>query len=346
MSDTRPRVKRRTPFVIVESATARDDRLRYADLGLLTYLLDQSEDWAVRSEQLSQGQGREGRDAVRKMLHRLAACGYYRLERRRFRNGKTAMGTAISDHPVDQWAADYVTFGSELTIPVVEQEDGTFRVKYPDGTLGSDGFDDSAAPTPPDARKEEAGDVPEETPDEGQEPANGPVAAPRRKTPPAAAKQARPRARKAAAAKQTPEEKAEEAEKKAAREKALDDEADKVARWWWEHAEVHLGTYVGQRGGFVAVRKMIRRALEVNYTQKECAKALQHARKHFPSAQQWQDALGVASNHITPNQRAGRIPYSDAATWGAPGDVPGAEPGEDDDTDDVTFGVVERPQGA
>ncbi|MFN1193261.1 hypothetical protein ACK03K_33915 [[Kitasatospora] papulosa] len=335
MSDTRPRVKRRTPFVIVESATARDTRLKYADLGLLTYLLDQSEDWAVRSDQLSTGEGREGRDAVRKMLHRLASFGYYRLERRRFRNGKTAMGTAISDHPVEQWATDYVTFGHKLDIPVVEQEDGTFRVKYPDGTLGSDGFDKADAP-PGDAEHDEPADD-EPGPEADDEP-NAEAA------PPAPSAKRVPPARKPPAAKKTTQEKVADAEEKAAQEKALDEEAQKVATWWWEHAEKHLGKYAGQRGGFVAVRKMIRRALAVGYSQQQCAKALQHARKHFPAAQQWQDALGTVTQHIQPKQPNGRIPYSDSATWGAQSDGLSSTPtSTDDDADDATFGVVERP---
>ncbi|MDH6628676.1 hypothetical protein M2271_006509 [Streptomyces sp. LBL] len=321
------RHKRRTPFVIIESATARDARLSYRELGLLTYLLDQSEDWQVRSEQLSQGEGREGRDAVRKSLHKLAWCGYYRLERRRYRNGKTAMGTAISDHPVEQWAADYVTFGNKLDIPVVEQEDGTFLVKYADGTLGSDGFDAPAEDVEPPAEGEEEPQAVEEEP---EPPA---VAAP---------PEPKPAAKKAAVPKKTAEEKAAEVEEKAAQERALDEAAHTVATWWWEHAEKHLGKYVGQKGGFVAVRKMVRRALDAGYSQLECAKALQHACVHFPAAQQWQNALGVVTNHIQPKQPHGRIPYSDSSTWTMQGDDSSTTTVPDDDADDATFGVLER----
>ncbi|CAL9326808.1 hypothetical protein [Streptomyces sp. SudanB91_2054] len=321
------RIKRRTPFVIIESATVRDTRLKYADLGLLTYLLDQSDDWAVRSEQLCQGEGREGRDAIRKSLHRLASFGYYRLERRRLRDGKTAMGTAISDHPVEQWADDYVTFGKKLDIPVVQQEDGSFRVKYPDGTLGTDGFDT-------DDEDQEQEQAAEEEPETPAAPAPEPAPAEERPAP----------AKKTPAPRKTDEEKAAAAAEKAAQEKELDEAAHKVATWWWEHAATHLGKYAGQKGGFIAVRKMVRRALVAGYTQQECAKALQHARKHFPSAQQWQDALGVVTNHIAPERAHGRIPYSDAATWSTPSDdssVP-TTPTADDDADDATFGVIER----
>ncbi|WP_411147354.1 hypothetical protein [Streptomyces sp. A30] len=332
------RVKRRTPFVIIESATARDTRLSYRELGLLTYLLDQSEDWQVRSEQLSQGEGREGRDAVRKSLHKLAACGYYRLERRRFRNGKTAMGTAISDHPVEQWAADYVTFGSKLDIPVVEQEDGDFRVKYPDGTLGSDGFSDPAD-----------GFQPEDEPGE-------PAAEEELETPAAAAPKSAPaeerpaRAKKPAAPKKPAEEKSTEAAQKAAEKALLDADADEVAKWWWEEAEKRFGKYVGDKRGFIAMRQQVRNALEKQYSKNQCGKALIRAGKHWPSAQQWQDALGIVTNHIQPRQANGRVPYSDASTWGPQGDGSSSTTGATDtppsittdDADDATFGVIAR----
>jgi hypothetical protein len=340
------RVKRRTPFVIIESQTVRNTSLRYCDLGLLTFLLDQTEGWQVRSEQLSRGEGREGRDAVRKMLHRLAAAGHYRLERRRLLNGKTVMGTAISDHPVEQWAADYVTFGEKLDIPVVEQEDRSFRVTYPDGTLGSDGFDapgqDEDAELP--AEDDEAQDEPPAVDEEEEPPAAAPDTAPR----PAAAKKTA--TRKAPAEKKAEQE--EKAQQKAAEKALLDDDADVVAKWWWEQAEKHFGAYVGAQNGYVAMRNQIRRALVKGYTKRECAKALQQARKHWPSAQQWQEALGIVTNHIQPSGRGGRVPYSDASTWGSGDGAPSSMPGTPsippqstpvDDTDDATFGVIERP---
>jgi hypothetical protein len=322
------RHKRRTPFVIVESATVRDTTLKYTDLGLLTFLLDQDEDWQVRSEQLSRGEGREGREAIRKSLHRLAARGYYRLERRRLRTGEVVMGTAVSDHRVEQWAADYVTFGQKLAIPMVQQEDGSFRVKYPDGTLGSDGFDTAAA-------QDADAEPPAERPPVQTEPEQTALT-----PPPAQPTTSTATPKRTAAPTKAAQKKAVEAAEKAAQDKALDEAAHKVATWWWDLAETHLGKYAGQRGAFVAVRQMIRRSLAVGYTQQQCAKALQHARKHWPSAQQWQEALGVASNHIAPKQPHGRIPYSDATTWGDQG--AGQEPtaATPPDDDDATFGIV------
>lgn len=340
------RINRR-PYVHVDSQTVRDTAMSYRALGILTYLLDQSEDWQVKSEQLSKGEGREGRDAVRKALHELARRGHYRLERRRFRNGQNAMGTAISEFRVEQWAKDYVTFGENLTVPVVEQENGSFQVHYPDGSFGTDGFTTEAAGAEPDLDDE----LEEETPAE-EEPETPAAPAPK---PPQTAKPAA--AKKAPAKKATPKASAEEpkeaAAQKAAEKALLDADAEEVAKWWWADAEKRYGPYVGDKRGYLGMRKQVRNALEKGYTKNQCGKALIRAAKHWPSAQQWQDALGIVTNHIQPRNAGGRVPYNDAATWGGPGDstsiIPGATNAPspstpaDDDHDDATFGIVERP---
>lgn len=317
------RINRR-PYVHVDSQTVRDTAMSYRALGILTYLLDQSEDWQVKSEQLSKGEGREGRDAVRKALHELARRGHYRLERRRFRNGQNAMGTAISEFRVEQWAKDYVTFGENLTVPVVEQEDGSFQVHYPDGSFGTDGFTTEAAGAEPDLDDE----LEEETPAEEPETPASPAPKPSQVAKPAAAQ-------------------------KAAEKALLDADAEEVAKWWWADAEKRYGPYVGDKRGYLGMRKQVRNALEKGYTKNQCGKALIRAAKHWPSAQQWQDALGIVANHIQPRNAGDRVPYNDAATWGGPGDstsiIPGATNGPppstpaDDDHDDATFGIVERP---
>ncbi|MGX1268123.1 hypothetical protein [Streptomyces phaeoluteigriseus] len=322
----------RPPFVIVGSKTVRDTRISYRAMALLVFLLDQAEGWQVRSDQLAKGEGREGRAAVRTALRELATHGYYRLERRRLRNGKCVMGTAVSGTSVPQWVEDHKIFStvSNPAVPVVEQEDGTFLVEYPDGTLGSDGFT-------PDTHDEEPAADPEPEPEEEPAAEEEPPAAP----PKPARRPRRTPAQKAA----DDAEKEAEAKQKAEEKTALDQAAEEVAKWWWAHAEEHLGKYVGKNNGYVAMRSQVRKALEVGYTQRQCANALLAARKHFPSAQQWQNALGVASNHIIPSQTNGRAPYSDAATWGATPDASPKGPASTDaeDTDDATFGVVTRP---
>ncbi|MER6109257.1 hypothetical protein [Streptomyces hirsutus] len=348
------RVNQRIYTVPIESDTANDEEISYRALGLLVHMLNKPADWQMRSEQLSQGKKREGRDAVRKVLHELAAGGYYRLERRRFRDGKHAMGTAISFYAVEQWKKDYVTFAGELAVPVVEQEDGSFLVLYPDGSTGSDGFGHG--------RDEPSADDEPEPPadDEPSAPA-AKSPAPRRKTPPAAKKAV---AARKAAEKQPPapaadaeepktvaEEKQTAAAQKAAEKALLDADAEEVAKWWWADAEKRFGPYVGDKRGYIAMRNQVRSALEKGYTKNQCGKALIRAAKHWPSAQQWQEALGIITNRIQPRQAHGRVAYSDASTWGDHGDdLPSttgttAPPPDtpDDDADDATFGIVERP---
>ncbi|MFD9190434.1 hypothetical protein ACFWCA_19650 [Streptomyces phaeochromogenes] len=327
----------RPHYVIVGSPTVRNPRLSYRALGLLTYLLDQKEGWVVRSEQLCQGEGREGRAAVRTALRELATEGHYRLERRHLLNGKMAMGTAISEAPKQQWVKDNDLFGSKRdpAVPVVQQPDGTFLVQYPDGTFGPDGFESGLAEGRP--------VVPEEEPEaEGQSaPKEGASAAP-----PKSARTRRNAVQKAAA----DQAKSDAAEQKAAEKKGLDAAAEEVASWWWGDAQGNFGPYVGKTNGYVAMRGMVRRALVKGYTQRNCADALRHARQYLPSAQQWQNALGVATGNIVPAQRSGRIAYSDEATWGHRGEgspVPGSpeapHPTPADDSDDATFGVRARP---
>ncbi|MEU1311075.1 hypothetical protein ABZ419_19595 [Streptomyces cinnamoneus] len=324
------RHNRRPLFVAVESATARDTRISYRALGLLTYCLDQADSWNVRSEQLARGEGREGRDAVRKALHELAAHGYYRLERRRFLDGKTAMGAAVSMYPVEQWAKDYITFGKKLDVPVVEQEDGSFRVRYPDNSLGSDGF-----AADPDARPDDipAEDAPElEELEEPEEPEPQPKKKPR-PIPPAAARAAAKKA-KPSSAPEKPDETAGETKVKSP--------AQEVATWYYDHATQHLGPYAGKQksGWYFALVKLSQQALDADYTKKQVAKAFQRTGVHFPTAHQFQRALSdERNNKPMPAQYGGRPTlYSDAATWGT-NDTCGPPPPTAPD-DGATFGIV------
>ncbi|MFE0058642.1 hypothetical protein [Streptomyces sp. NPDC059003] len=322
------RRNRRSPFVMVESKTARDTRLSYRALGLLTYCLDQSDSWNVRSEQLSRGEGREGRDAVRKALHELAAHGYYRLEKRRFLDGKNVMGAAISEYPNEQWAKDYVTFDASLTIPVDEQDDGSFLVRYPDETLGSDGFPPASEAAAPDEAPAANTPKPKKRP---------------RKTPPAAARSV---AKKKIVQRNAPaadEPRAEaEGPTKAAKEKTP---AQEVATWYYEHASKHLGPYAGKQksGWYFGLVKLGQQALDAEYTQRQVAKAFQRTGVHFPTAHQFQRALSdERNNKPMPAQYGGRpAPYSDAATWGTEGTggLPAPEVPEVLD-EGVEFGIV------
>lgn len=390
------------PFVIVFRKTVRNVQLSYRALGLLTFLTDQAEGWVVRSDQLSKGEGREGREAVRTALRELAAAGHYRLERRKKLNGKWVMGTAISKRPVQQWIWDHQIFSAESRpdVPMIQQPDGSYRVQYPDGTLGDDGF----GPTPLEDPAPEPENEPEPEPEEKDWPEPPAAPAPKASTrataaTPTATAPAESSVDKAAqsvaeAPKPDPSRpwtstecaahhgispqawrklvsdgvapehtglkgkrtkvwepdvvQAVDIEEIARRKAKVVREAQEVADWWWEDARKHFGTYVGRKGGFVAMRGMVENALKAGYTRRQCADALRETRQHLPSAQQWQRALGVASNHIASPRPGSQAMYSDASTWGdqtgsaatTPGTVPNGKPSTD--TDDVVFGVVKR----
>ena len=322
------RRNRRAHYVPVESKTARDTRISYRALGLLTYCLDQYDGWNVRSEQLARGEGREGRDAVRKALHELAAHGYYRLEKRRFLDGKNAMGAAISEYSNEQWAEDYVTFGGKLDIPVVEQEDGSFRVRYPDGTLGSDGFAPDSESVMRNEKTTEA--TPESEPEVKAKKRSRP-------TPPAAARSAE---RKRAGQCDTTE---AEGQGAAPKEKSP---AQEVATWYYDHATKHLGPYAGRQksGWYFALVKLSQQALDAEYSQRQVAKAFQRTGVHFPTGHQFQRALSdERNNKPMPAQYGGRpAPYSDAATWGTDATGGPSDPSTSYDPDDdaAVFGIV------
>lgn len=123
-------------FVMVPNETARDKRLSYRARGILVALLSHEDGWDVRSDSIAR-EGKEGREAVRTALHELGQCGYYRLERRRGLDGKNLMGTAISDYPIKSWIREYELFGGQA-VPVIEQADGSYVVRYPDGTEAAD----------------------------------------------------------------------------------------------------------------------------------------------------------------------------------------------------------------
>lgn len=333
------RSPRRKYHVEVESETVRDTNLSYRSLGILTYCLDQHESWQVRSEQLSRGEGREGRDAVRKSLHQLAKYGYYRLERRRFRDGKTVMGAAISEYPMEQWARDYEIFGEDLTIPVVEQEDGSWKVRYPDDTYGPDGITAGAAPGTEDV----PADGEPATAVEGEADAEeAPAKEAKRPLPPAArasAKGKRPQPARPRATKKKPDDAPVGGESPEPKKKTP---AQEVAAWYYDHATKHLGPYAGPKksGWYFSLVKLSEQALEAGYDKQQVAKAFQRTGVHWPSAPVFQRALSDERNGAPMPVRYGGRPtlYSDAATWGPVGSD--APPPPAPTFDEPVFSVV------
>jgi hypothetical protein len=150
--------KRTRPFTQIPNDVVDDFTIGYRELGLLLRILRMPEGFVIRSEQLStEGRGktlrgrapdREGREAVRTSLRKLALGGYYRLVKQRCLDGTFCMATDISEDPVEAWAAQAQIFDGRY-VPVYEQEDGTFHVKYPDGSF----LDEDEVPPPSAAQK-------------------------------------------------------------------------------------------------------------------------------------------------------------------------------------------------
>jgi hypothetical protein len=107
----------------------RDTRLDHMAMGILVELLDRPAGWDVRAEALC-AERPEGKAAVRTALKKLREAGYYRLERRRLLSGKFVMGTAVSKRSIPEWIADNAKYDGKA-VPVIEQEDGSFRLVEP-----------------------------------------------------------------------------------------------------------------------------------------------------------------------------------------------------------------------
>jgi hypothetical protein len=144
--------KRAHSYLNVPSATVADGRLSFKARGILAYLLDKPAGWDVRSVTIA-ADSTDGKAAVQAGLRELAWAGYYRIERRRLRDGRLVTGTAVSEEPVASWASEYAEY--QGPVPVVQQPDGSYRVQHKDGSLTGDGFTDSPGPEP--AAAESAG---------------------------------------------------------------------------------------------------------------------------------------------------------------------------------------------
>jgi len=133
--------KRAHRYLNVPSATVTDGRLSFKARGILAYLLDKPAGWEVRSVSIA-ADSPDGKAAVQAGLRELALAGYYRIERRRLLDGRLVTGTAVSEEPVASWASEYAEY--QGPVPVVQQSDGSFKVRRKDGSLTGDGF--SAGP--------------------------------------------------------------------------------------------------------------------------------------------------------------------------------------------------------
>jgi hypothetical protein len=161
--------KRKRRYTNVPAATIEDyGNLDCRDLGLLVRMLSKPDGWRFSAKRLSKEWVRDGETVIGTGLRHLAEAGYYRLERRRTIDGEIKMGNAISEEPVQSWIEDYKAFGGSA-VDLVEQKDGTFKVKRPDGSLVSDGFETEHTRTPADdpSPTPESGEFPQVAPDRG-----------------------------------------------------------------------------------------------------------------------------------------------------------------------------------
>lgn len=137
------RVAQRARFVIVDQAAIEDERLSYAALGLLVYLLGRPDGWEVRSEDLARSVGRSGRDAVRAMLRELSECGYLHREKIRRDDGRWRTVSVVYERP-----PTHPTLGgfSEMSEPSGTRDESPGH--------GQDGFPGAGSP---DAGQTDAG---------------------------------------------------------------------------------------------------------------------------------------------------------------------------------------------
>lgn len=263
--------KRVAPYVKVPSSTIRDGRASYRARGVLAYLLDMPDGWDVRSEAIAgaaNGEKGEGREAVRTALHELGRLGYYRIERRQLSNGTFAMGTAVSELPVPEWADQYEEYSGK-PVTVVEQEDGTWKVRHKDGSLTGDGFSGAGSPGAgqPDAGAPEVGE-----PEDGS-----PVAISSTDTQDSDVEQegttekTDDSLRSSSALFDVPA-----ADDTEATEPEVD-LATKIAQGWWDYYQARYGQIMrnGRANPFLALRNnLIQAAIEAGYTETEIKKAL------------------------------------------------------------------------
>lgn len=92
------------PYFMVARATAQDKRISYEALGVLTYLLSQSDQWEVRVGELAQrgkGEKKQGLTRIYRILKELRAAGYVVLEAE-YVKGKIVNWTyQVHERPID-----------------------------------------------------------------------------------------------------------------------------------------------------------------------------------------------------------------------------------------------------
>lgn len=94
------RVGKRHRYTSIDRSALNDRRLTFRARGVLAYLLDKPDDWKTNADSIAAA-GVEGREAVRRALRELEACGY--LTRKKWRN------------PQGQWQSEWTVLERPLS---------------------------------------------------------------------------------------------------------------------------------------------------------------------------------------------------------------------------------------
>lgn len=310
--------KRTAPFVQVSSKTVNNPDLSLRSIGLLAWLLDKPSGWDVRSEAIAK-KTKEGRDAIRKALHELGAVGHYRIERRHMLTGQFEMGTALSYDPDPDWAAQYAEYDGK-PVPMVEQSDGSFKVKRRDGSLTDDGFagdvsaghteDGLSVPGEPGAGFPAPGDAASGDPTFG---GVGPITRSNNEeneteTESSTSDDSAPGGQPMLIAVESATGGASSTRATGSDEQQAADAA-RIADDWWKYFTEHHGpiTKRGKSSPFLGLRdNVIRPALAAGYTETDIKRALLRTGDRdvpdpVPNVQQFQRALSAARNNVPVN---------------------------------------------
>lgn len=98
-------------YTLIRDVVLRDGRLSYRARGVLVSILSRPDNWIATAEQLAE-EGTEGRDAIRKAMAELEACGYIVRRNVQGSDGRWSNQSVVHDTPVSP--------GPENPFPVTE----------------------------------------------------------------------------------------------------------------------------------------------------------------------------------------------------------------------------------
>ena len=144
------RIAKRQRFTTIDRQTINDDRLSWRALGILTWLLDKPDNWAIDSTAMARiGGGREGRDAIRSAQQELRELGYLVTTRRRDDQGhwyteqmlyETPYGASVGPLPMTKaLVAPKTAFQASETQAVIGILTPNKKIKQPEPVGSGEG---------------------------------------------------------------------------------------------------------------------------------------------------------------------------------------------------------------